>query len=45
MAAEWAPDMPKRLSHRELQQYREGRDQAMAELARRAGGMGLVIET
>ena len=44
MVVEWAPSPPRRLSRRELRQYRAGRDAALAELARATGMNGLVIE-
>lgn len=43
-SVEWSPDVPHRLSQAEWQQYRAGRNQAAAELARQLGGMAAVIE-
>lgn len=40
MAVEWAPSAPRRLSARELHEYRQGRDAALAELGVRV----LVVE-
>ena len=45
MVAEWSPEAPKHLSHRELQQYRKGRNKALAELSRDLGIKTLVVET
>lgn len=42
---EWTPNRPHRLSAGELQQYRAGRDAAMAELAAELGITVGVIET
>lgn len=36
-AIEWAPEIPQRLSAAEVEQYRIGRDAALADLARRMG--------
>lgn len=45
MAAEWDPDLPKRLSVREWRQYRAGRDAALAEVGQLlGGGVGVVAE-
>ena len=44
MAVEWSPDMPTRLSHSQLNQYRTGRDQVVAELSHRIGGSVAVVE-
>ena len=41
---EWAPDMPRRLSRRELKQYRTGRDAAFAELCADLGIRGALGE-
>ena len=41
---EWAPDMPHRLSRREMKQYREGRDAAFAELCGDLGIRGALGE-
>ncbi len=41
---EWAPDMPRRLSRRELKQYRKGRDAAFAELCADLGIRGALGE-
>ena len=43
-AMEWDPDMPRRLSRREWQQYRTGRDKAFAELFAELGIRGAVLE-
>ena len=37
IAVEWAPTMPARLSSKERRQYRQGRTQALAEIAGRLG--------
>ena len=41
---EWEPDVPPRLSKRELRQYRAGRNAALRELAEVIGGSILVID-
>ncbi len=41
---EWEPDVPRRLSGRELKQYRAGRDAAFAEVFAEAGVKGMVLE-
>ena len=41
---EWDPDMPRKLSRREWQQYRAGRDAAFAELFAELGIKGAVVE-
>ena len=41
---EWHPDLPHRLSRRELKQYRTGRDAAFAELCGDLGIRGLLCE-
>ena len=43
-AIEWHPDMPRRLSRREWEQYRSGRDAAFAELFAELGIRGAVVE-
>ncbi len=43
-AIEWHPDMPRRLSRRELKQYRTGRDAAFADLCGDLGIRGLLCE-
>ena len=44
MAAEWEPDVPRRLSKREWKQYREGRDKVFAELCEQTGLRGMMVE-
>ena len=45
MNVEWSPDVPKRrLNKREIQDYRRGRDAALAEVARLIGGNVLCVE-
>jgi hypothetical protein len=44
MQTEWSPGIPKRLSKREIQDYRRGRDAALAEVARLIGGNVLCVE-
>ncbi|MFO1129152.1 MAG: hypothetical protein U1E66_12050 [Rhodospirillales bacterium] len=44
MNVEWEPDVPKRMNEREMQDYRRGRDAAMAEVARLIGGRVVVVE-
>ena len=44
MTIEWAPDPPRRLSKRELHQYRAGRNAAVAELAKLTGMKAAIIE-
>ena len=45
MNVEWSPDVPKRrLNKREIQDYRRGRDAALAEVARLIGGNVLCAE-
>ncbi len=41
---EWFPTMPRRLSPRELKQYRTGRDAAFADLCGDLGVRGLLCE-
>ncbi len=43
-AIEWHPDVPRRLSRRELRQYRAGRDAAFADLCSELGIRGLLCE-
>ncbi len=43
-AIEWHPDLPRRLSRRELKQYRKGRDAAFAELCGALGIRGTLGE-
>lgn len=45
VVVEWDPAMPQRpLTESELRQYREGRNAALAELARVVGGPVVVVE-
>lgn len=44
MVVEWSPAVPRRLSKRELRQYRAGRDALVAEAAAALGGPALVVE-
>ena len=44
MAARWTPRVPPKLSASELRQYRRGRNDALAEIARRLGGPVVVLE-
>ncbi len=41
---EWLPNMPSKISRRELTQYRTGRDAAFAELCRDLGIRGVLCE-
>lgn len=41
---EWEPDVPRRLTKKELREYRSNRDAAFAELAERTGLRTLVVE-
>lgn len=41
---EWAPTRPRRLSSRELRQYRAGRDRAFADLCSELGIRGAIFE-
>lgn len=41
---EWSPYTPKRLTPAELEQYRQGRDAAVAELAEATGMTTMVVE-
>ena len=43
-AMEWHPDMPRRLSRREWEQYRAGRDAAFADLCADLGIRGALFE-
>jgi hypothetical protein len=43
-AIEWSPSRPAKLSPSEWQQYREGRNAALAELARELGGTVALVE-
>lgn len=42
--AEWSPHVPKSLTETELAQYREGRSEAMRQLAEALGLRSLVID-
>ena len=42
--AEWSPSVPRRLSAKQMRQYRQGRDRAIAELVAMIGGNVLVVE-
>ena len=44
LATEWAPSAPSRLSSKELRQYRNGRDAALAEVSRALGAPVAVME-
>jgi hypothetical protein len=44
MTSEWDPDMPKTLTPRQLNRYRRGRDQLIAEVGERLGVGSLIIE-
>jgi len=44
MAVEWAPHNPGRLSPREWNDYRAGRDAVLAKLAQQLGGRVAVVE-
>lgn len=44
VAMEWHPEMPAKLNRRELQQYRTGRDGAIAEFASTLGINVVVVE-
>ncbi len=41
---EWSPNLPRRLSRRELRQYRAGRDAAFADLCSEFGIQGAIYE-
>ena len=41
---EWLPTMPRKLSRREIKQYRAGRDKAFAELCGDLGVRGVLCE-
>ncbi len=41
---EWSPNLPRRLSRRELRQYRAGRDAAFADLCSEFGIRGVIYE-
>ncbi len=41
---EWLPTMPRKLSRREIKQYRAGRDMAFAELCGDLGVRGVLCE-
>ncbi len=43
-AFEWFPNMPRRLSRRDLRHYRKGRDAAFNELCRELGIPGALVE-
>lgn len=43
-AIEWAPDKPAKLTAEEWQEYREGRNAALAELSQHLGGRVAVVE-
>ncbi len=44
VAIEWSPSEPTRLSGKELDQYRRGRDEAIGDLARELGIRVAVLE-
>jgi len=44
LAAEWSPDLPRRLSKREWREYRAGRDALVADIAKAIGGTVLGVE-
>jgi hypothetical protein len=44
MTCEWDPDMPKSLTPGQLNRYRRGRDQLIAEVGERLGVGSLIIE-
>jgi hypothetical protein len=44
LAIEWSPTMPRRLSDAELDEYRVGRDAALADVARELGVTAALLE-
>jgi hypothetical protein len=44
VAFEWEPDVPRRLTKKELRDYRRGRDAAFATLAEQTGLRTLLVE-
>lgn len=44
MVVEWAPDRPERLTLAEWQQYRQGRNAALADLGQQLGGRVAMVE-
>ena len=44
LAARWSPRPPSKLSGSALRQYRRGRNDALAEVARQMGGPVVVVE-
>lgn len=43
-AIEWSPDLPRRLSKKQVAQYREGRNKFFKLIADEIGGSVLVVE-
>lgn len=41
---EWAPEQPRKLSGKEIAEYKRGRNKALAELAGVLGGPAVVFE-
>lgn len=41
---EWAPERPRGLTKKELQQYRAGRNKAYGELFKELGVKGMIVE-
>ena len=44
LVCEWTPCLPKKITPAELQAYRKGRDELIADYAREIGGKVLLIE-
>lgn len=44
MDCEWFPNAPKKLSEKELAEYRRGRDMVIGELSKLIGGSIAVVE-
>ncbi|MDP3949601.1 hypothetical protein [Microbacterium sp.] len=44
MAVEWNPELPERLTPKELRRYRAARHEMLSRLAERVGGTVLVVE-
>ena len=44
LAVEWSPTMPQRLTRTEFEQYRAGRNAALAEAAEQLGGRIAVLD-
>lgn len=44
LVAEWSPTVPRRLSKKEMRQYRKGRDEAIMEVTRQTGAPTVLFD-